>query len=34
VLDPPIDAAPPTDAPDILRDSGEAPPLYDARLVP
>lgn len=33
VLDPPIDARPPTDAHDVLRDSGEAPPLYDARIV-
>jgi hypothetical protein len=33
VLDPPIDARPPTDARDILRDSGEAPPLYDARIL-
>lgn len=33
VLDPPVDAAPPVDAIDVLRDSGEAPPLYDARIL-
>jgi hypothetical protein len=28
-----VDAAPPVDAFDVLYDSGEAPPLYDARLL-